>query len=62
MSYYLMTLEELFGQIMFSCVVTRRDRLVLRAALLNEALNEDEKAIINRLMYNVRRGWIRIID
>jgi hypothetical protein len=57
-----MTLEELFGQIMFSCVVTRRDRLVLRAALLNEALNEDEKAIINRLMYNVRRGWIRIID
>lgn len=62
MSYYLMTLEELFGQIMFSCVVTRKDRLVLRAALLNEALNEDEKAIINRLMYNVRRGWIRIID
>jgi len=62
MSYYLMTLEELFGQIMFSCVVTRRDRLVLRAALLNEALNEDEKAIIYRLMYNVRRGWIRIID
>ncbi|MGL5508592.1 MAG: hypothetical protein ACRC2J_15230 [Microcoleaceae cyanobacterium] len=62
MSYYLMTLEELFGQIMFSCVVTRRDRLVLRAALLNEALNDDEKAIINRLMYNVRRGWIRIID
>jgi len=57
-----MTLEELFGQVMFSSVVTRHDRRQLRSALLERTLNEDEYAIINRLLYNVRRGWVKIID
>lgn len=56
------TLEELFGQVMFSSVVTRRDRQHLRAALLAGSLTEDEQAIINRLLYNVRRGWVKLID
>jgi hypothetical protein len=62
MSYYQMTLEELFGQVMFSSVVTRNDRKVIRTALLAGCLTEDEKAIINRLLYNVRRGWVQIVD
>jgi hypothetical protein len=62
MSLSQMTLEELFGQIMFSSVVTRHDRSQLRSALLERTLNEDEYAIINRLLYNVRRGWVKIID
>jgi hypothetical protein len=62
MSLSHMTLEELFGQIMFSSVVTRNDRSQLRSALLERTLNEDEYAIINRLLYNVRRGWVKIID
>ena len=62
MSLSQMTLEELFGQIMFSSVVTRNDRSQLRSALLERTLNEDEYAIINRLLYNVRRGWVKIID
>ena len=62
MSVSQMTLEELFGQIMFSSVVTRNDRSQLRSALLERTLNEDEYAIINRLLYNVRRGWVKIID
>ncbi len=57
-----MTLEELFGQVMFSSVVTRHERRQLRSALLERTLNEDEYAIINRLLYNVRRGWIKIVD
>ena len=57
-----MTLEELFGQVMFSSVVTRHDRRQLRSVLLERTLNEDEYAIINRLLYNVRRGWVKIID
>lgn len=56
------TLEELFGQIMFSSVVTQNDRQHIRAAILGNNLSEDEKAIINRLLYNVRRGWVRIVD
>ena len=62
MSLSHMTLEELFGQIMFSSVVTRNDRSQLRSALLERTLNEDEYAIITRLLYNVRRGWVKIID
>ncbi|MGE5655917.1 MAG: hypothetical protein ACM37W_04810 [Actinomycetota bacterium] len=62
MSVSQMTLEELFGQVMFSSVVTRHERQQLRAALLGGCLNEDEHAIINRLLYNVRRGWVKIID
>jgi hypothetical protein len=62
MSVSQMTLEELFGQVMFSSVVTRHDRKQLRAALLERTLNEDEYAIINRLLYNVRRGWVKIVD
>ncbi|MBE9183823.1 hypothetical protein IQ270_03555 [Microcoleus sp. LEGE 07076] len=62
MSVSQMTLEELFGQVMFSSVVTRHDRRQLRYALLERTLNEDEYAIINRLLYNVRRGWVKIID
>ena len=62
MSVSRMTLEELFGQVMFSSVVTRNDRSQLRSALLERTLNEDEYAIINRLLYNVRRGWVKIID
>ena len=45
MSVSQMTLEELFGQVMFS-----------------RTLNDDEYAIINRLLYNVRRGWIKLVD
>ncbi len=57
-----MTLEELFGQVMFSSVVTRHERRQLRSVLLERTLNDDEYAIINRLLYNVRRGWVKIID
>ncbi len=57
-----LTLEELFGQVMFSSIVTRNDRQQIRSALLGGGLNEDEHAIINRLLYNVRRGWVRIVD
>lgn len=62
MAYSRIPLEELFGQIMFSSVVTRNDRQHLRAALLGECLTDDEQAIINRLLYNVRRGWVKLVD
>lgn len=57
-----MPLEELYGQIMFSNVVTVSDRQQLKAALLKECLSEDEQAIIDRLLYNVRRGWLQLVD
>ncbi|MBS0015658.1 hypothetical protein [Limnospira platensis] len=56
------SLEEMFGQVMFSSVVTTEDRQRLKATLLKETISEDEQAIINRLLYNVRRGWVKLID
>ena len=56
------SLEEMFGQVMFSSVVTTEDRQKLKAILLKETITEDEQAIINRLLYNVRRGWVKLID
>lgn len=59
---YQVTLEELYGQVMFSNVVTSTDRQLLKAALLKDSLSENEHDIINRLIYNVRRGWVRVVD
>ena len=59
---YQVTLEELYGQVMFSNIVTRTDRQMIRAALLKDSLSEDEHDIINRLIYNVRRGWVRMVE
>lgn len=55
-------LEELYGQIMLSNVMTRADRKYLKAALLKECLSENEMAIIDRLLYNVRRGWLKVVE
>ena len=55
-------LEEIFSQVMFSNVVTRNERNQIRSVLLTASLTEYEYAIINRLLYNVRRGWVRLVD
>jgi hypothetical protein len=55
-------LEEVFSQVMFSNVVTRNERNQIRKVLLTHSLGEDEYAIINRLLYNVRRGWVKLVD
>ncbi|MGB3404699.1 MAG: hypothetical protein WBA77_18590 [Microcoleaceae cyanobacterium] len=57
-----LSLEELFGEIMFSSLITRSDRQRLLQALDSDSLNEDETAIIQRVLYNIRRGWIRLVD
>jgi hypothetical protein len=57
-----LSLEELFGEIMFSSLITRSDQQRLVQALNNESLSEDETAIIHRVLYNIRRGWIRLVD
>ena len=55
-------LEELYGQIMFSNVMTLADRQQLKTVLLKECLSEDEMAIVDRLLYNVRRGWLQLVE
>lgn len=61
MSLQQKTLEELFGEVMFASVVTHQDRKFLQSAILCGVLSDDQHAIINRLLYNVRRGWVKIL-
>ncbi|MGB3512062.1 MAG: hypothetical protein WBA93_23045 [Microcoleaceae cyanobacterium] len=56
-------LEELFTQVICSRVLTRHQRYQIQQVILYASpLNDDEHAIINRLFYNIRRGWVKIVD
>ncbi|MGB3534839.1 MAG: hypothetical protein WBA13_15170 [Microcoleaceae cyanobacterium] len=62
MTHSSLSLEELFGEVMFSSLITRSDQQRLLQALKSKSLSDDETAIIQRLLYNIRRGWIRLVD
>jgi hypothetical protein len=54
--------SELFFQIYWSGRLTPEHRQYLRAILLQESLSEEEQSSINRLIYAVRRGWLKLTD
>ncbi|MCT7974632.1 hypothetical protein [Laspinema olomoucense] len=55
-------LSELFFQIYWSGRLTQEHRQSLRATLLKDSLSEEEQSSINRLIYAVRRGWLKLAD
>ena len=55
-------IEALSGQIMVSGRMTLADRYQIRSALLNDSLSEADQVIINRLLYGVRHGLVRIVN
>lgn len=56
-----LSLEDLFGQVLLSGFLTPIDRQRIRAVLLNDSISEEHHAIINRLLYGVRRGFIKLV-
>ena len=56
----ILNLEDLFGQVLVSGFMTPIDRQQLKSALLNEEVSDEHLAIINRLLYGVRRGFIKL--
>ena len=54
-------IAELFYQVSHSGNLTRTESHGLRALCLN-ALSEDDGDVVNRLLYAIRRGWVRISD
>jgi hypothetical protein len=54
------TLAELFAEVNQKGQLTLTDRYRLRAAILNNPLNQDEFDLINRLLYSVRRGLLKV--
>ncbi len=55
-------LEEIFSEVMYSSVITSDERQQIRRVLFNGYLDDDEYAIINRLVYHVRRGWVKVVE
>lgn len=56
------TLSELFVQVSQKGQITLLDRYVLMAIVLRNSINENEEESINRLLYAVRRGWVKVVD
>ncbi|MEB3826986.1 hypothetical protein [Phormidium sp. CCY1219] len=57
-----LTVTEIFSHIYSMGTITQRDRQFLQQALLQESLSEEEITMIDRLVYAVRRGWLKMID
>ncbi len=55
-------LSELFAQGSLSGCLTQADRYGLMAALLQEELCSQERSVIDRLIYGVRRGRLCLVD
>lgn len=53
-------LFELFASAVDTGTLTLSDRYGLMATLLDEQLTEEEEQIVNRLLYAVRRGNIKL--
>ncbi|NES04823.1 MAG: hypothetical protein F6K22_19490 [Okeania sp. SIO2F4] len=55
-------LEEVFSQVMSSSVITSDERKQIGNLLSDGSLDDDEYAIINRLVYHLRRGWVKFVE
>jgi len=54
------SLPEVYFQIWESGTMSLSARTILQAFLLEEQLKEADRALIDRLLYAVRQGWVSI--
>lgn len=54
------TLADIVSETQDSGKITQSDRYGLLALLLQNSLSEEEAVAINRLLYAVRRGWLKV--
>jgi hypothetical protein len=55
-------IAELFVQVSLSGRITLADRYGLQAALLTDTLSDEERFAIDRLLYAVRKGRVKVIN
>ena len=55
-------ISDLYAEVCESGQITMADRLVLRVALVNNFLSEDELVLIDRMFYFVRRGGLKMLN
>jgi len=56
------SLDEVFANVWTSGCLTRSHRQALMSALLHNGLSLEERNLIDRLVYAVRRGWLRLSE
>ncbi|MCA1991733.1 MAG: hypothetical protein LDL41_06765 [Coleofasciculus sp. S288] len=55
-------ISDLFAQASSSGQITEADQYVLRAALLEDSLTDEERAAIDRLLHAVCRGRMKLVN
>jgi len=55
-------LEEVFGQVMSSSVITSDERQQIRRILLTGYLNDDEYAMMETLVHRVSHGTVKFVE
>jgi hypothetical protein len=61
-SVYQIPLEDLVEQILFSRKITRIEESRLVSALSQNALAEEQQALIHRVMYGLRHNLLQVVD
>ncbi|MBD1896461.1 MULTISPECIES: hypothetical protein [unclassified Coleofasciculus] len=55
-------IAELFAQATYTGSITLADRYGLMAALLQDAISEEDQRAIDRLLYAVRKNRLKVVD
>ncbi|HEY9672921.1 MAG TPA: hypothetical protein V6D11_15870 [Waterburya sp.] len=55
-------ISDLFAQVSQSGIITLADRYGLLAAMLEDALTDEEREAIDRLLYGLYRGRMKIVS
>jgi hypothetical protein len=55
-------IAEIFAQTSEFGVLTTADRYGLMAAVMEEALPEEERSSVDRILYAVHRGRLKVVD
>lgn len=55
-------LSELFAQVSTTQIMTLADRYGIQAALLGEVMSEEDRQMVDRLLYAWRHGRVQIVN
>lgn len=55
-------ISDIFAQVSISGKITLADRYGLMAAILEDSMNEEERASIDRLLHAFYRGRMKMVD
>lgn len=55
-------ISDLFAEVTSTGYITLADRYGLMAALFEESLTQEERTAIDRLLYSIKRGRMKIVN